>query len=99
MFHFMAFLTTIYYEHYTNTIHTTRSLCRMFAFSPEVPQLATGLSLLQQMESVYPAFLVQGEVEEEEGLGLTALGTLLSPNRPAEKHREHLDLSLRQQME
>ena len=55
--------------------------------------------MLQQMESVYPAFLVQGEVEEEEGLGLTALGTLLRPYSPAEKHREHLDLSLRQQME
>ena len=82
-----------------NSFKAQNRITRVFAFSPDVPQLATGLSLLQQMESVYPAFLVQGEVEEEEGLGLTALGTLLSPNRPAEKHREHLDHSLLQQME
>ena len=58
---------------------------------PEVPQLDTGLSLLQQMESVYPAFLVQGEL-------LTELGTLLSPYSPAEKQREHMARSRRQQM-
>ena len=57
------------------------------------------LPLWQQMESEYPAFLVQGEVLEEEGLGATSLGTLLSPKYPTEKQTEHLFLSLRQQME
>ena len=47
--------------------------------------------MLQQMESVYPAFLVQGEL-------LTELGTLLSPYSPAEKQREHMARSRRQQM-
>ena len=51
------------------------------------------------MESEYPAFLVQGEVLVEDGLGATELGTLLSPKYPTEKQTEHLFLSRRQQME
>ena len=57
------------------------------------------LPLWQQMESEYPAFLVQGEVLVEDGLGATELGTLLSPKYPTEKQTEHLFLSRRQQME
>jgi len=66
----------------------------MKSFAPLIPQLAVGESWLQQIESVKPA-LVLHEVGEVDG---TVLGTLLSPKYPGEKQREHLPISLLQQM-
>ena len=42
------FFGFFFFEGFPNRLKTIR----MFPFSPDVPQLATGLSLLQQMESV-----------------------------------------------
>ena len=64
------------------------------SFAPLVPQLAVGESSLQQMESVKPALVLHDVVEVDGAL----LGTLLSPKYPGEKHKEHLPISLLQQM-